>query len=314
MTQISSETFFHPQQSGVEKKQYLKHRDRSFDVCMTEKAAHVFPGNETRKAQQFGADVNAKEQMGDPRHAESELTAEQEMLFRFRDSAFEGKGHSTLVERAYRNNQRESQIAEDPAAEDFHDNAISQDIDVLAVLSNRGNEAINTGNFIHQLVATGQFDNILVIDESGDIPLPSLHGDTELNRSNHQMLWISTGFQPLVTGEYSERISSAPSVFAERVFWRGKSQQSARAAFQTESVMDASYVRKPVVSEDFTKTLLKTFIEPDKIRVCFRDYAGQTHKESLMKLIQALHAQSSGPVFFTHNGVTEVHYGNTTRG
>lgn len=317
MTQIHSEKFFSHQpfrQSPTLSQQKPGHQSRSFGEYLNRQAG---PGTQKEEAQnhsQRAADVSLKQQVGGLPFHESESAAAHVALNHLRETALQGKGQSTRVENLYQTGQTESEIEEALASEDFNAHSIGRDIDVLSTLFHRGDEEMNTGNFIHQLVATGQFDTIQVSEKNSDSLFPSMNGETDLNRSDHRVSGLSTGFQSHATSGYFERLSGETTASAERVFWRGKIQHSARPAVQNESVMDAYQARNPAFSEDFTKTLLKTFIEPDKIRVCFRDYAGQTHKEALMKLIQALHVQSDGPVFLTYNGVTEVHYGDTTRG
>jgi len=316
MTQIHSEKFFGQQpfrQSSTLSQQNPGHRPLSFGECLDRQAEPSTQKGQAQINTQRAADVSLKQQVANLRLYESE-SVEEHALNHLRETALQGIGQSTQVENLYQTDQTKSQIKEGLASENSNEYSIGRDIDVVSALFHRGDEEMSTGNYIHQLVATGQFDTIHVSEKNSDFLLQSMNGVTDLNRSSHRMTGLSTGFQSHVTGGYFERISGETSAATEKVFWLGTTHHTSKPAFQTEYVMDAYQARKPAFSEDITKTLLKTFIEPDRIRVCFRDYAGQTNKEALMKLIQALHVQSDGPVFLTYNGVTEVHYGDTTRG
>lgn len=169
------------------------------------------------------------------------------------------------------------------------------------------------GNFLHARSAIGQFDNIVPASPGANgmqafepaINVIDVVGNSEHRQDAPEIKLPANSYTPFnsVNPPQSRDVASG-------LYTRTNAGEKPAQGYTQRLAATG----KLPVSDDFTKSYLKTYLEPDRLRVYFRDYSGSTDKQVLLKLIEALNVRNNKPVALTYNGMTEVLYAHTTRG
>lgn len=169
------------------------------------------------------------------------------------------------------------------------------------------------GNYFHMLRATGTLDNIqtatapqsLEAQSSSALPTP-LSAFGSLNAFGY--------------GQSVNSTSQAYSMSFEALNAKAMNDKMNANFFQNDGIKSKEVNDKDVkkfflshwlpLTEEITKSYIKTVSYPDKVKVYYRDYTGDIDKEAIRQMIDVLHRHSGNLVAITYNGKTEVFYGS----
>ncbi|MEZ8082559.1 hypothetical protein [Enterovibrio norvegicus] len=163
------------------------------------------------------------------------------------------------------------------------------------------------GNYFHMLRATGTLDNIQTVQQAQTSEVST---SPERRLSPNSMTLSPVGQSATQSFPMSFEMASQKGL-SDRLSANFSHIDSEKSKEIKEKDVQKLYLSNRLpLTEEITKSFVKTVAYPDKVRVYYRDYTGSIDKQAIQNMIDVLHRNSGNPVSITYNGKTEVFYGS----